>query len=281
VRAAPPTLVVSDVGMPGMDGFALCRRLKADAATRLIPIVLVTAIGDDFKAAGIEAGADDFLSKPVDLGDLTLRLRALLRMREFTDELESAETVLFSLAKSVEARDSGTDDHCERLAALAVALGRRLGLEGTVLKSLRRGGYLLDLGKVATPDAILLKAGRLTAEERAIIQRHPLIGEEICRPLRSLQDVLPIIRHHHERWNGSGYPDRLRGDAIPLLARVLQVVDVYDALRSDRSYRAGLAPAPALEVLAAETRNGWLDPRIAVTFLANAAEIEAERVPED
>jgi putative two-component system response regulator len=277
IGAAPPDLVLSDVHMPGLGGFELCRRLKADPATRLIPIVLVTALGEDFKADGIEAGADDFLGKPVNLASLTLRLRSLLRMRAFTDELESAEAVLFSLATSVEARDAPTDGHCERLAALAVALGRRLGLGNGDLRALHRGGYLHDLGKIAIPDAILLKPGPLAAQERAIMQRHPLIGEEICRPLRSLHAVRPIIRHHHERWNGSGYPDGLRGEAIPLTARILQVVDVYDALRSDRPYRAALSPAAAMEVLAAETRAGWCDPAVVAGFAAIADATETPR----
>lgn len=271
VHATPLALVLSDVNMPRVGGFELCRRLKADPATRLIPIVLVTALGEDFNAEGIDEGADDFLRKPVNLAAHRLRLRSLLRMRAFTDELESAEAVLFSLAKSIEARDAPTDGHCERLAALAVSLGRRLGLGNGDLRALHRGGYLHDLGKIAIPDAILLKPGPLAAEERPIMQRHPLIGEEICRPLRSLQAVLPIVRHHHERWDGSGYPDGLRGEAIPLTARILQVVDVYDALRSDRPYRAALSPAAALEVIAAETRAGWCDPAV-VAGLAQVAE---------
>lgn len=266
VQEAPFDLILSDVGMPGMDGFALCRRLKADPATRLIPVILLTAIGEEYKPAGIEAGADEFLSKPVLSGELRLRLRALLRMKRFTDELESAEAVLCTLAKSIEAKDPSTEGHCERLAALAVALGQSLGLPPEDRKALHRGGYLHDLGKVAVPEAILRKPGPLTPEERVLMQRHPTIGEAICRPLRSLRDVLPIIRHHHERQDGSGYPDGLRGEAIPLPARILQVVDVYDALTTDRSYRQALEPHAALELLAAETRRGWWDPEVVRAF---------------
>jgi putative two-component system response regulator len=277
VRGEQPALVLSDVTMPGLSGFDLCRRLKADPTTRLIPVVLITGIGEEFKAAGIEAGADDFLSKPVSRAELTIRLRALLRMKAFTDELESAETVLFSLAKTIEAKDTVTGDHCERLATLAVALGRRRGLGEADLHALHRGGYLHDLGKVGIPEVILCKPGPLIPEEWQVMRRHPAIGEALCRPLRSLRRVLPIIRHHHERWDGSGYPDGLREEAIPLTARVLQVVDIYDALRSDRPYRRALAPEAALALLAAETRKGWWDSAIVATMAGMLAELEAER----
>jgi putative two-component system response regulator len=266
VDANPPDLVLSDVGMPGLNGFDLCRRLKAGPATRLIPVVLITAIGEEYKAAGIEAGADDFLSKPVQLGELRVRIRSLLRMKAYTDELESAEAVLCTLAKSIEAKDYSTGDHCERLADLGVLLGRDLGLGESDLTALRRGGYLHDLGKVAVPEAILLKPGPLSAAEREVVQRHPAIGEEICRPLRSLREVLPIIRHHHERRDGSGYPDGLRGEAIPLTARILQVADIFDALTTDRPYRQALPPDRALDVLDTETQRGWWDPEVVRTF---------------
>ncbi len=262
IQAAPPDLVLSDVGMPGIDGFALCRHLKADPATRLIPVILLTAIGEEYKQVGIEAGADEFLSKPVVPGELHLRLRALLRMKRFTDDLESAETVLCTLAQSIEAKDPSTEGHCQRLAEWAVALGRALGLPPEERQALHRGGFLHDLGKVAVPERILLKPGSLTPGERAVLQRHPLVGEAICRPLRSLRSVLPIIRSHHERGDGSGYPDGLRGAAIPHTARILQVVDVYDALITDRPYRKALPPAAALEILTTETHQGWWDPAV-------------------
>ncbi len=268
VAAQSPDLLLSDVVMPGLSGFDLCRRLKADPVTRLIPVILITGLGDVQKIAGIEAGADDFLGKPFSPEDLRVRLQALLRMKGFVDELEHAEAVLCTLGNSIEARDPHIQGHCERLAEYAVALGRSLGLGQDDLIALRRGAYLHDLGKVAIPDSILLKNGPLTPEEREIMQRHPVVGEEICRPLRSLQAVLPIIRHHHERQDGSGYPDRLRGERVPLTARVLQVVDVFDALTTDRPYRRAVPPATVLDALAAEARRGWWDPRIVRAFQA-------------
>jgi putative two-component system response regulator len=262
----PPDILLSDVSMPGLSGFALCRRVKNDPATRLIPVILITGIGEEHKIEGIEAGADDFLGKPFSPAELRARIRSLLRMKAFIDELESAEAVLCTLGKSIEARDAYTEGHCERLADYAGSLGRVLGLPDADLSALRRGAYLHDLGKVAVPDAILLKNGPLTPEERRMMQQHPLVGEEICRPLRSFQAVLPIIRHHHERWDGSGYPDGLQGEAIPLTARVLQVVDVYDAITTDRPYRRALPPGAALETIEAEARRGWWDPRVVQAF---------------
>ena len=273
VAAHPPDLLLLDVTMPGLDGFEVCRRVKADPATRLIPVVLITGIGDEHKIQGIEAGADDFLGKPFSPGELRARIRALLRMKAFLGELEHANAVLCTLGRSVEARDPYTQGHCERLTDYAVALGQLVGLPEADLSALRRGAYLHDLGKVAVPDAILLKAGSLTPEERGIMQRHPAIGEEICRPLCSLQAVWPIIRHHHEHQDGSGYPDGLRGQAIPLTARIIQVVDVFDALTTDRPYRRALPWATALGVLKDEVEEGWWDLEIVGAFRSVATDM--------
>jgi putative two-component system response regulator len=271
-----PDIVLSDVNMPRMNGYELCRRLKGDLTTRLIPVILITGVGDEHKAEGIEAGADDFLSKPFMLGELRIRLRSFLRMKAFTDELESAETVLMTLARSIEAKDPYTEGHCERLAAYGVALGAGLGAGEEMLTALRRGGFLHDLGKVGVPEAILLKEGALTVTEREILKRHPQLGEEICRPLKSLSSVLPIIRNHHEKWDGSGYPDGLRGTAIPLGARILQVVDVFDALATDRPYRRALPRREAIEVLEGETRRGWWDPTVVGAFIQMAPNLRQE-----
>jgi putative two-component system response regulator len=266
IHEAPPDVILLDVDMPGVDGYAVCRRLKKDLATRLIPILLITGIGEGHKLEGIRAGADAFLSKPFELADLQATLFSLRRIKFFTDELESAETVLLTLAKSIEAKDPYTGNHCDRLAALAVCLGKSLQLPEATLAALRRGGYLHDIGKIGIPEHILLKAGALTPQERNVMQQHPAIGESICRPLRSLAPVLPIIRHHHERWDGSGYPDGLHGSKIPLPARLLQVVDEYDALTTDRPYRKALTPQKALGILHDEGRKGWLDPDLVTAF---------------
>jgi len=268
VAAAPPDLIFLDIMMPTLDGYAVCRQLKARPETRLVPIVLITALGDEAdKLLGIEAGADDFLAKPFSHAELKARARSLLKLKTFTDELEHAETMLLTLGRTVEAKDPYTQGHCERLAAYSVALGRVLGLQGDDLTALDRGGALHDLGKIGIPDAILLKPAGLTKAEWAIMREHPVIGERICLPLRSLKGVLPIIRHHHERWDGGGYPDGLAGEATPLTARVLQVVDIFDALTTERPYKPALSQATALAALWDEVARGWRDPGVVEPFI--------------
>ena len=264
-----PDLILLDVIMPGKSGYELCRELKADPETRLIPIIMITGLSDrDDRVRGIEAGADDFLSKPLYPEELFARVRSLLRLKDFTDELDNAEAVIFSLALGVEARDPYTGDHCARLADYATRLGRFLNLDHDSLIALKRGGYLHDLGKVSIPDRILRKDAGLSAEEWAIMREHPGIGERICQPLKSMRDVLPIIRCHHEHWNGSGYPDGLAGEHIPLLARVLQVVDIYDALTTSRPYKPALSHADTERTIQEETQQGLWDPHIVEAFFS-------------
>jgi len=262
-----PDLVLLDIQMPGLDGFEVCRRIKNNPETRLTPVVLITGLaGAEERVRGIEAGADDFLSKPFDRSELFARVRSLLQVKAYTDELEHAESVLFALARSIEAKDPYTEGHCERLAEYSARLGERIGLPAEQTTALRRAGIVHDIGKVAVPDAILLKPGPLTAEERAIMQHHPVVGERICAPLKSFRLVLPIIRHHHEKWDGSGYPDGLKGEGIPFTARALQIVDVYDALTTERPYRRALSREQALEIMNEEVKKGWWDLALFAEF---------------
>jgi putative two-component system response regulator len=253
-------LALLDVMMPEADGFAVCREIKSAPETRFIPVVLVTALtGSADRIRGIECGADDFLSKPINREELLARVRSLLRLKQFTDDLECAETVLFSLALSIEAKDPYTEGHCDRLGKYSVDLAERLGLQAEMQVALRRAGTVHDIGKVAVPDHILLKPGPLDSEEWKIMKQHPLIGERICSPLKSFRHVLPIIRHHHEKLDGSGYPDGLKGKEIPLTAQIMQTVDVYDALTTTRPYRKALSPKEAFAILNAEVKKGWWD----------------------
>jgi putative two-component system response regulator len=256
----PVDLVLLDVMMPGPTGFSVCRAIKARLETRFLPVVLITGLAcAEDRIRGIEAGADDFLNKPVKKEELLARVRSLVRLKRYTDELENAETVLCTLARSIEAKDPYTEGHCDRLSRYTVSLAETIGLPGEERIDLRRGGFVHDIGKVAVPEFVLLKPGPLDAAERKIMQEHTIVGERICAPLRSFRNVLPIIRSHHEKQDGSGYPDHLKGEEIPLTARILQTVDIYDSLTTDRPYRKALSREKALEIMWEETRRGWWD----------------------
>ncbi len=268
VQHDPPDVLLLDIVMPGMSGFELCRQLKRSPATRLIPVVLITALQDRAdRLQGIEAGADDFLTKPVNSHELRARVRSLMRLKRFTDELDSAEAVILSLALTVEARDRFTDGHCLRLSEYATALGRALGLPDEDIAALRRGGFLHDLGKIGVPDAVLLKPAPLTPAERAVVQQHPIIGERLCGELRVLRRVRPIVRSHHEHVDGSGYPDRLVGPDIPLLAQITGIVDCYDAVTTARPYKSAWPADRGFETLREEVRLGWRRHDLVETFI--------------
>src|SRR5262249_36353559 len=230
-RDDPPDLVLVDLVAPRGQGFEVCRRIKDDARTRLIPVGIVTAQGErGDRLKGIQAGCNDFLTKPFDSAELHARIHSLVRLKRYTDELESAESVILGLGATIEARDPNTQGHCQRLARFATTLGRDLGLDDTDLAALERGGYLHDIGKIAVPDAVLMKHGKLDAREYQVMCEHPVVGDALCAGLRSLQAVRPIVRSHHERLDGSGYPDGLKNAEVPLLAQIVSIVDIFDAL---------------------------------------------------
>jgi putative two-component system response regulator len=275
-----PDLILTDVRMGRMSGIDLCARVKRDPRHEFTPVVILTAASElESRVAGLAAGADDFFSKPVEFEELRTRVAALLRLKLLLDQLERAEAVITTLALTVEARDSYTGGHSDRLARYAVAVGQALGVDGSTLHALRLGGYLHDLGKVAVPDSILLKPGPLSAQERRLIEAHPGVGAGLVGGLRSLDLVRPIIRHHHERWDGSGYPDGLSGDAIPLGARIIAVVDVYDALHAARPYKPALSHEEALSVLLDETEAGFWDPRVVDAFIDVLRDLKPELRP--
>lgn len=269
-------LVVVDLMMPEMSGPDFCRKLKADRRTQLIPLLMTASVQDvESEIAGIDSGADEFLVKPLQPAVVRSHVRAMLRNKSLYDSLDEAQTILFALAQAVEARDNNTAAHCERLAAYSVRLGQAVGLSKLDQLALYRGGYLHDIGKVGIPDSILFKRGLLTEAEWGQMRMHTIRGEEICRPMKTLAPVLPIIRSHHERWNGSGYPDGLRGEDIPLLARILQVADIYDALTTARSYKPAFSHQHAIEIMTEEAGRGWRDPEL-IPIFAEMTRVGAE-----
>jgi putative two-component system response regulator len=265
-----PDLLLLDLDMPNLGGFDVCEHVKRDPATRLIPVVIIT--GRDPQDARVRAwdlGADEFLAKPFQPVEVLARCRALLRAKRLTDELDSAQSVLYAFARAVEAKCPYTLGHSERVTRYAVELAGRAGLSQDEIDVLRRGGLLHDIGKIAIPDAVLNKPGPLTREEYDIVKQHPVHGERIVQPLRSLQNALPLIRWHHERCDGRGYPDGLLGGDIPLAVRILSVADVYDAVSSGRPYRPALPQRRCLELLREDADLGGLDPELVDVFVGS------------
>jgi putative two-component system response regulator len=263
-------LVLLDVMMPVMDGFEVCRRIKNDPQLRMVPIILVTALEDsESKIRGIEAGADDFISKPPNKAELLARTRSLIKLKRINSNLADIENVLFSLAKTVEAKDAYTHGHIERVSNLSMVLGRKLGLNEKELEALKYGGILHDIGKIAVPTAILNKPERLNEKEWEVMKSHSLVGYQIGLPLeKNLGPALDVIRYHHEKMDGSGYPDNLKGEDIPIVARIVAVTDIYDAMITDRPYRKGMSRNEACDNLIEEAENGKLDSEI-VQLLVN------------
>lgn len=260
--------ILLDKRMPGMDGDEVCRRIRSELGLTLLPILMVTANSDaNILAGSLAAGASDFLCKPYDPIELLARVDAAVAKKRHTDQLDSAESVLFALARMVEAKDGTTGDHCTRLSHTGVVLGRELGLGPEDLLALRRGGVLHDIGKLGIPDSILLKQGPLSDDEWTVMRQHVEIGARLVGSLKSMRQTVPIVLHHHERWDGSGYPHGLRGQEIPLVARVFQIVDIYDALAHARPYKPALTQAQIIEIMEAEVAKGWRDPELIALFL--------------
>lgn len=269
-------LVIVDLVMPELSGPDFCRQLKSNRRTQLIPILMMTSVqGVETEVAGISSGADEFLIKPLHPTVVRARIRSMLRNKAIVDSLEEAENILFTLAQSVEQRDRCTGQHCQRLAAYSVALGKTLGVSRSELLALYRGGFLHDIGKIGIPDAILFKKGYLNDEEWFVMRSHTTKGEEICKPMKSLAAVLPIIRNHHERWDGTGYPDGLAGERIPLLARILQTADIYDALTTERPYKRAFTHSEAIRMMEEEVERGWRDPELTPLFTEIVRGMEA------
>ena len=267
-RRPHPQAILLDLKLSQINGYDVCRTLKSDNEFQLIPIIVTTSLDSpEEKMRALEAGADDFLTKPINRAELTVRLRSLLRIHRFNQELIGAESVAMALARAVAAKDGYAQSHLEKVATHAVTLGKALGLDVAELKILKYGAILHNVGKIAIPDVVLEKTGPLSPREMAMFQQHPRIGCDICAPLKPLKPVLPIIRHHKEHWDGTGYPDNLKGDEIPLGAQIVGVVDVYTALISDRPYRKAVSHAEAIKSLRHQSREGRHNPTLVERFI--------------
>ncbi|PJA32696.1 MAG: two-component system response regulator [Zetaproteobacteria bacterium CG_4_9_14_3_um_filter_53_7] len=260
--------VLMDIMMPGMDGFEACHKVRTELELTLLPIIMLTSLsGPDDVARSMEVGANDFIHKPFNATELLARVKAAVSHKRLTDRLDDTESVLFALARMVEAKDLTTGDHCDRLAHRSVVFGKHLGCKYEELEALRRGGVLHDIGKLGIPDAILLKPGPLSDEEWGVMRQHPVIGARLCSALKTMQLTIDIISSHHERWDGSGYPKGLKGEAIPRLARIFQLVDVFDALTSVRPYKKAFSVQKAIEIMQQECEQGFWDPELLGQFI--------------
>lgn len=268
VEKDPPDLILLDLMMPKLSGYEVCERLKSNPKTALIPIIIVTALRElDDKIKGIECGADDFLIKPFNKIELTTRIKSLLRVKALCDALDHSESVVFTLAETLEAKDVYTRGHSERVAKYSVILAKELGLSESEIEDIRRGSLLHDIGKIGVKDEVLNKTDRLTQEEMEHIRTHPARGFEICKELKSFKNLLPIIRSHHERMDGKGHPDGLKGDEIPVSARICSITDAFDAMTSNRPYRKGITPLQAANIFERELNTGQWDPEILKVFI--------------
>ncbi|MCP3933721.1 MAG: response regulator [Bacteroidetes bacterium] len=268
IESFNPDVILLDVMMPGLNGFETCRKIRQKAEFSLVPIIMLTSLDSpDNIADALTCGATDYIIKPFNAVELLARVKAAINTKRLTDGLDDAESMLFALARIVEAKDRTTADHCDRLAHISVVLGKALNLEYEDLEALRRGGILHDIGKIAIPDKILVKPTSLNDDEWEIMRQHPSIGAYLCSALRTMRRTVNIVRYHHEKMNGTGYPEGLVGDEIPYLARIFQVTDVFDALTSERPYKKPLPLDEVVQILEDETAKGYWDPDIVSTFI--------------
>ena len=268
--AAKPQVAFVDLRGGSAVGGAILLRIKGAASTRLLPVVACADPGQEATVAALDGGADHLIGFPPPPAELQARMRAALRARLATDRLEDASQVIYALANAVEAKDAYTEGHTERVGALAVEAARLAGLDAETQEALRQGGVLHDIGKIGIPNEIINKPGLLTPKERIVMNKHPIIGERICEPLKSLRHLLPIIRWHHEKLDGSGYPDGLKGSQFPVPAQLLQLADIFDAITTDRPYHRARTRDNAVEFLHYESDKGWRDHAL-VDVLARAA----------
>jgi putative two-component system response regulator len=274
IRADSPDLVLLDLQLPDGNGHEVLEAIRADPATRLLPVVMLTGLATkEQKIRASSEGVTDFISKPFSAEELLPRIRSLVQLKHFADEHEHAERVILTLAKTIDARDPYTAGHSGRVAEYADRIGQRMGVDPSIRLDMRRGALFHDLGKIVIPDQILHKRGPLTPEERRVIEQHPIVGHELLAPMKTMRKTLPVVHSHHEKLDGSGYPDGLSGDAIPTTVRIVTVSDIFDALTHDRAYRPALKLETAFEILSEGVSKGWWDPRVFEELRGSVADL--------
>jgi len=281
-----PDLVLCDVQMPGMDGLTFANKIKGDKSTKHIPIIMVTArAGSEMLSQGIKAGADDYISKPFDSVELKARIQSLLRIRDVEAELALANlnlskrasdlverqhslylSTVKSLASAIDAKDEYTRHHSTRVTEFTLKIAKSMELSGRELEDLELAALLHDIGKIAVPGRILNKPGKLTDEEFASIKEHPARGQIILEPVKELNDVGKVVRSHHEKYDGTGYPDGLKGSEIPLGSRIMGIADAFDSITSDRPYRRAASHRRAVKEII-RCSGSQFDPEVVEHFL--------------
>jgi putative two-component system response regulator len=274
IHADSPDLILLDLQLPDGNGHEVLEAIRSDPATRLLPVVMLTGLATkEQKMRATREGVTDFIPKPFAAEELLPRIRSLVQLKHFADEHEHAERVILTLAKTIDARDPYTSGHSGRVAEYADRIGQRIGLDPTLRLEMRRGALFHDLGKIVIPDQILHKRGPLTPEERRVVQQHPVVGHELLTPMKTMRKALPIVHSHHEKLDGSGYPEGLSGSAIPITVRIVTIADVFDALTHDRAYRDALKLETAYEILYEGVRKSWWDPLVLEELRGSVSEL--------
>lgn len=280
VRTKQPDLVLLDCAIAGGDAADICRQMKANQDSVGIPVIgLVPMMDSTARQVLLKAGIDDIVGRPFFSDEILMRLRVALGRRRISVEADNLEKLLFSVVSAFESREEAKKGHPERVARMSRRLGERMNLNRADQDALYKGGILHDIGMIKVPKHVVDKPGALSSEEFELMKLHTIWGERMCRPVHSLQRVLPMIRHHHEQMDGKGYPDGLVGEQIPLLARILAVGEVFDALSSDRPYRPRMPRPEAVRYLREYSQRKWLDADIVEGFLQMVEEEGWPEVP--